>query len=486
MFKDKQRLHFATAIIDAVKGMKSLLFPVFVVLAANGFKLKINSFESAIELIPTLIILILFIFAIGLAIIKWITFTYWIDDGELKTEYGFLFKSKRYVPIERIQSLNYHEGIIHRLFNLKQVSIETAGGSSGGAEVELTAITKDVAQRFEITINELQNNQIVDTEDGIINRSENIIYKMTNKDFLLHATTSNGTGVVLASIGALISQLLQYIPEETLSKRFSFLLEFTIVAIVIIIVLTIFIAWVISVALTYLAYYNFTLTKLNSQIEITRGLLEKQKITIPISKIQAVKIIESPIRQMFGFAQVAIEVASVSLTNPNEKKVMLLPFIKKEEVEAILQSVNVNLYDFNIEMKKSPKQARPLFYRKYIWVGAPIILGLAIFVSPYFLLLSLLLTVILLLTYYQHKDSAFYVGKQRLLLQYRLINKVMMIVERNKIQSMEFKQTPFQKKLDMYTAVVHVVGSLDGVKAKVPHQLNEEVIGMYDFVNKND
>ena len=222
MFNEKQRLHFASAIIEAFIGFKSFIIPVFLVLAANGFNVKMNSFESIVQWIPILVILALFITAVVRALIKWLTFTYWIDEGELKTEYGLLVKSKRYVPIERIQSLNYHEGIVHRLFKLQQVSVETAGGGDGGAEVVLSAVSKEVAHHFETEINALRLHQNVVGETVELDQYDNAIYKITDKNLVLHATTSNGIGVVLASIGALITQLIQFIPEERLSKQFFF------------------------------------------------------------------------------------------------------------------------------------------------------------------------------------------------------------------------------------------------------------------------
>lgn len=488
MFNEKQRLHFATAIIEAFKGFKSFIIPVFLVLAANGFSIKMNSFESIVEWVPILVVLILFVTAIARAIMIWLTFTFWIDEGELKTEYGLFAKSKRYVPIDRIQSLNYHEGIIHRLFKLQQITVETAGSADNGAEVVLSAINKDVAQLFEAQINSLRQHQTVVDEDMnlAMNSYDNTIYKIADKDLVLHATTSNGIGVVLASIGALITQLIQFIPEEMLSKQFSFLKDFTFIAILVIILFAILVAWGASVAMSYLAYYNFTLSVSNGQIEITRGLIEKRKITIPISKIQAVKIIESPIRQVIGYAQVTIEIASGSLTTSNENKVMLLPFIKKDQIESILLSIDPTLYATNSQMIKSPKQARPLFYRKYVWVGVPIIVGLTVFVSPYFLLLTILLMLVLLLAYYQHKDASFLVDDKRLLLQYRKINRTFMFVERNKIQAVEFKQTPFQKKRDIYSFLIHVKGVFEGVKAKVPHQAKEDILEIYHFINKKE
>ena len=86
-------------------------------------------------------------------IIKWKRFVYWFEDDELRIEYGLFVKKKRYIPFERIQSLNYTESILHRPFKLVKVTIETAGsGSAKEAEAELTAITKEAANQIEMEI----------------------------------------------------------------------------------------------------------------------------------------------------------------------------------------------------------------------------------------------------------------------------------------------------------------------------------------------
>ena len=83
-------------------------------------------------------------------IIKWKRFEYWFEDDELRIEYGLFVKKKRYIPFDRIQSLDYTEGILHRPFKLVKVKVETAGGStSKKAEAELTAITKEAAELIE-------------------------------------------------------------------------------------------------------------------------------------------------------------------------------------------------------------------------------------------------------------------------------------------------------------------------------------------------
>ena len=52
---------------------------------------------------------------------------------------------------------------------------------------------------------------------------------------------------------------------------------------------------------------------------ITKGLLEKKRITLPLNRIQAIRIVENPLRQLTGFATVVVESAGGNGENGNDK-----------------------------------------------------------------------------------------------------------------------------------------------------------------------
>ena len=101
-------------------------------------------------------------------IIKWKRFVYWFEDDELRIEHGVFVKKKRYIPFDRIQSLDYTEGILHRPLKLVKVKVETAGGSASinaKSEAELTAITKEAADRIEVVISEAKRRRTTIVSD---------------------------------------------------------------------------------------------------------------------------------------------------------------------------------------------------------------------------------------------------------------------------------------------------------------------------------
>lgn len=147
----KYKLHPVSAIINCAKALKDSLIPIVIIVVANGFNFSLNFRDERFfqSMIPLIILSAIILFSFFNGIIKWWTFTYWFEDNELRVQHGLFIKKKRFIPYDRIQSLNYKEGIFHRIFGLVQVSVETAGNKSGKAEAELTAITREAADFIE-------------------------------------------------------------------------------------------------------------------------------------------------------------------------------------------------------------------------------------------------------------------------------------------------------------------------------------------------
>ncbi|WP_449444682.1 PH domain-containing protein [Ureibacillus acetophenoni] len=146
MSKQTYKLHPISSIINFLKGLKELIIPIAIILLSRLFN-KSDEMNFWSDLFPILIIVVPIVFYLISGLIKWWTFIYWFEDAELRVEYGLFIKKKRYIPFERIQSLNYKEGIFHQVFGLVQVMIETAGSPNGKPEVELTAVTSKLPQK---------------------------------------------------------------------------------------------------------------------------------------------------------------------------------------------------------------------------------------------------------------------------------------------------------------------------------------------------
>ena len=97
-------------------------------------------------------------------------------------------------------------------------------------------------------------------------------------------------------------------------RRFLSLSSIGIIIVVIAVFLGFWLCGVFLLLMTYLAYYGFSVVLDKEDIVITSGLIEKKRVTVPLNRVQSVRIIENPFRQLFGYATVVIDNAGGGLT----------------------------------------------------------------------------------------------------------------------------------------------------------------------------
>ena len=487
MSNEKYKLHPVTAIINVVKALKDLLVPIVIILLANGFNLNFDYRNEDFfgEMVPLIFLVVIVFWTMINGLIKWATFTYWFEDNELRVEYGLFVKKKRYIPFDRIQNLNYKEGIFHRIFKLVQVQVETAGSKSGKPEAELTAVTREAADEIELRMNRAKQKEcsieVGETKQEILEESSSIVHKMKVPELLLLATTSSGVGVVLAGVFAVVSQFAEFIPFDSIYEEFAFLLKYSFIAVAILIAMALLLTWVISVGLTFLNYYDFTVTKENNRLIITRGLIEKKRVTIPLNRVQAIKIVENPFQQMLGLVAIAVESAGGGFSGEADKKIILFPLISKKEALKPLQELFPE-YDFTmIPSVKPPKRGQSFFYRiDFLWL-IPTIVAVSYFFYPYGLLSLLLIFPVLLLGRWQFKTTGYTINNQQITIVSRLISRVTFFAMKKRIQVTESSQTYFQKRKSIGSVKIVVMSGMTGASAVVRHIEQEDAEKIFNW-----
>ena len=485
MSKERYQLHPISAVVNFVKGLKDLIFPFVIIFVANGFQGKSSSDGHWTSYIPYIIGILVLTFILISGIIKWKRFVYWFEEDELRIEYGLFVKKKRYIPFERIQSFNYTESILHRPFKLVKVTVETAGsGSTTEAEAELTAITKEAAKQIEMELAFAKKRKLSKTSIGVEEATEShldeepknesvTIFKMTMKDILILAATSGGIGVVFSGVAVFMTQFSDIIPYDVIYDEVVVFLKFGFFIIAFSVFAFLLLSWIISVILTTLNYYQFTIIQENDQIVLTRGLLEKKKVTIPIGRVQGVRIVENPLRQLFGYCTVIVESAGGSIDD-QDKKIRLFPLVKKSKIKQPLNQLFAD-FDFEPVWTTSPKRAKPFYYRlDFIWV-IPVIVGISYFYYPYGLFSLLLGPIFVLLGLWQHRSAGLSLARNQLSLRYRSISKYTFFIEKKRMQSLEMRQSPFQKRKALASIETTIKSGMLGASAQVDHLQIEDI-----------
>ena len=74
-------------------------------------------------------------FSIGSLFLRWLNLEYRVGADELRIDSGFLSRTSRAIPFDRVTDVDLEQGPLHRLFGLAKVKLET-GASAGGKEEE--------------------------------------------------------------------------------------------------------------------------------------------------------------------------------------------------------------------------------------------------------------------------------------------------------------------------------------------------------------
>lgn len=487
---EKKRLHPISVIANIVKQLKDAFFPL-VLLIIVGKKTINTMWDIAV---PSAVVM----YTIVIGIISWLRFTYRLEEGELRIEHGVFVRRKRYIPYERIQGVSISEGFLQRLAGVVKVNIETAGNKLGEAEVVLTAVTREEAERIQRWIRkakEMTNNETTmldeNTESSFVSihqrlqeEPKNIIFSMSFWEVFQVAVTSGGALSVIAAIFVFISQFDNIIPYKMLYKDaqtvFAHGLFYTMVA-----VLSIFIAaYMISIIQNMLRYAFFTVEKIDENIIISRGLLEKRKVTTSVTRVQGIVIKENMIRRWFGYASVYIIHAGGALDDGQHGNIILCPLIKKERIASVISSC-LPEYSIHHEFNALPKRAcirymaRPL----YVWI-LPVCIA-AYFLRPWGMLLLLLLPIVSYFGYLSYKAAGWAISPHQLALKSGLFNVKAMYMLKNRIQSMEASYNWFQKRKHLGTIAATVMPGI-GARGVVVDLDQEDVKTIYAWLKRTN
>ena len=473
---DPKRLHPIAAVVNALRQLKEMIIPflIFVVFGSRGTDWDLFYFFGSIGVVVLVLVY---------GVLSWYRFTYRIEQGELRIEYGLIVRKKRYIPFDRIQSLDLSEGILQRLFGLVKVKVETAGSGGMGlqdGEAVLTAITKQDAQEIhDYLVSIKKSGQILEGEE-VPESSDDLLYKISVSELLMLASTSGGVGVVISAVLAFVFQFEEFIPYEQIFDGVEHFVQNGVVFISIVVFLGFLLAWIIALFGTMLKYANFTVRKVDNDLVITRGLLEKRQFTIPLNRIQAVRISENLVRQPLGYASAFVESAGGSALDHESSKVLILPIVKKRKIPGLLEPY-LTEYHFRVNINPAPGRA----YSRYLLKGwlftLPVIIAAIWFLRPWGFGSLILLAVSAVWSYLNYKDAGWSLDNGMLTFRYRNIVKNTVYMRKNKVQSFSMKESFFQRKKKLATVEAIVKSGHGGAGGKVIDLEKKHVDMMYHW-----
>lgn len=442
-----RRLHPAAIFFNLIKVLKETILGL-------GVGLIITLKESVIYfLIFVAVFLVLLIIS---SFLSWLRFTYRVEDNELRIEQGVFVRKKRYISINRIHKIDVTADVVHRIFGLVKVQVDTAS-SGDGAEVDLSAIKVTQAARLRRA---LKNNK--KNVDQTVERTGYPKKGVSWGSLFIAGSTSGTAGFLLVMMLAIFSQIEDLIPTSVYKSAYALFIESGIVFFIASVIFFLFLLWLIGIAGTMIRYGRFTIEKRENELFIKRGLIETKELTIPFDRIQAIGVKQSLIRKPLKYVKVTAVVAGGSF-DKQEAFPVVFPLMKEAEVADFLEEFLPAYAHISPEKNSLAKRGRKYYLALSFILPAIALVPVWIFIPNYIWVVLLVMVICLWNSWIRHRDSGYHLDDKTITLHIRhVFEQETVMMYHRRVQAMEKKQHRLQQWEQIATMQLSLIGS-DGL-----------------------
>jgi len=431
---EPKRFHPLALIIYLFNGIKNTFFLFILILLDNGFQTTFDQVAFAIVLMSIIIY----------ALWKYFSETYQVSPQKIVIYRGVWNKRETDIPYERIQTIKQRQWFFFKPFHVTQLLIETAGGAGPNAEASMPAVDIQMLEMIEkFRHGESQENEETNSSAAKEMNGETWHYRVTHKQIFLFGFTDLS---IIASLLALIVFVSEFIPQNWISAATSILEQVWragVLTILGIVFIGIIVGMVVSLAKTYIQYYNFRVSRGKNTLTIESGLFERNTQKIPLNKIQGLKVEQQILRKLLGLSTVELLLAGGQEgDNASTKRVYILPIISDSELYETLDEL---LPEWSFSEPDIHYVSRDKLWYFFRWklMLIPIAIGLA-FVTGWLALATLVILALLLIhSWMDCKLQGYAVQSADRICVQRVssFSKVQRFVERTKIQASSEKTT---------------------------------------------
>ena len=304
--------------------------------------------------------------ALVLGLVRWGSTEWRLSATDIRRRSGVLRREERSVPLARIQALDGVRGPLQRLFGVVTLHVQTAGGAKDG-EIVLTALRPDEA----LALHELVGGHVPLDRTGPLRR-------LRGRELVLGALTSGQTGLVVAAAAA-AAQVGQDLLDPQDTRRDLDVLERlapdTVLGWLALGGGVVAAVWAIAIAGSLVAFSGFTLMRDGERLRIRRGLFSVRESSVPVRRVQGIRIVEGLLRQPLGLCTLRVE--TLGAGDEPAANTTAFPLLRRREVEALLREFLPEHATDVTTVERPPRRA----LRRYVLPPAAVVLVPAVVVA---------------------------------------------------------------------------------------------------------
>lgn len=349
--------------------------------------------------------------ALGIGLLSigwsWLTRRYQLDDTSFRLEQGIFVKAKKVIPFAKIQNINRHTTVFHRIFKVTAIRFET-GMDGEDAAVEFKVVSYEEADRMEKRVAglirlegppdasdmgeesaEAQAEAVAETASRDLSPNlpssqeaprapepdRRLHFSPTRQELIKASFTSLSFLVLIPVLFSLYSKAEDFIDlEDKAQGVLAALTSSWWLAAGVIVLLSAF-SVALGIAVTFYKYGKYEISSDEERVYIAKGMVESTAFSIAKEKVQGVEITQSPMKRLLGLAEVRLITAGG--TGEEEQEVnSLYPFLPVRQAYRLVSEM-LPAYEITPGMNPLPRRSLVTHMIKYSWVwvaGALILL----------------------------------------------------------------------------------------------------------------
>ena len=348
------RLHPLSWLFHCIGLLRQFLLPIVgLTVFGNRLSEKLALFEFGLPLL-------LLVLVVGGAVLTQLSYRYTIGTGLLSVRSGLLERQWREIPFARIHNISVHQSLLHRLFGVAELKLESTGGKKPEADMKVLPLAQALALEQLIRQQGRDNAacsplaapagatafQPADPPPLVRLRASELLR--------LGLLSNRGMIVVLAALGA----LKQVIPDDSLKPLLrrqaarwvdegqrQTLQQLDAVEWiglgVMVVAVALLLTRLLSIALAIVQYAGFELRRQGARLTQTRGLFSRHRASVGHHRLQAWTLRQPLLYRWCGRLQIRVDIATGDSTGNDRRGGFreLVPLLPVAQVDGLMREL---------------------------------------------------------------------------------------------------------------------------------------------------
>jgi len=416
---------------------------------------------------------------VGLAsysIAQYFTYRYRVEADSIVVRSGVFQRNLRHVPFARIQNVAVHQNLLHRLFGVAEVSLESAGSAKPEAHMRVLRLRD--AQELERQVRRggprAQPPASVGADGAPLAAAEpaaeQVLLALPTAEVLRLGIASNRGMLIVGGAFAALAQMGDNLIGRGFAATGAWLSGHAgelalstglwVAAIAVFAFAALIGLRLLSTIWALLQFHGFRLSESEGRLSMQRGLFTRVRATVPRHRIQAWSLHEGLVQRWLGRRSLRVD-SPVVESGHGEKHALkdLAPIATPARIDALIDG----LLPRHAWPMHAWQPLHPQAWRRKFTVPAVLLLvatALLAYLRGMEALWALLLLPLLALRgWWWARNSAWAIADGLVAFRGGWLTRYWRFAETRKLQALELRQSPFDRRLGMATLHFDTAGA---------------------------